>query len=280
MGEARFDFSGETVLISGAGRGIGREMVFQFLRAGADVFAVDRDAEGLQETAALADGPVTAVTMDIRHPEEVDDLMGFIEEKTGRLDVCVNNAAVAPHEGLLEYRETLWDRVYDVNCRGTFLMTRAAAALMIRKNIRGRIINFSSAAALKGGNGSAAYASSRAATEAFSRVAAMELAPRGILVNTVRPGLIDTQPKPLPPSMKKSLERRIPTLPLRRPGRSEEVGSIVLFLASKQASYMTGSVVTVDGGASVGSFSDAKVVDEDSRYVWLSSETTPGEDDS
>jgi NAD(P)-dependent dehydrogenase (short-subunit alcohol dehydrogenase family) len=187
----------------------------------------------------------------------------------------VNNAAVAPHEGLLEYRESLWETVYDVNCKGTFLMTQAAAALMIRSDVRGRIINFSSGAALKGGAGGAAYASSRAATEAFSRVAAIELAPHGILVNTVRPGLIDTQPKPLPVRMKQKLAARIPTLPLQRAGRAEEVAQVVLFLASPLSSYMTGSVVTVDGGSGVGSYSNEKIVDDDSRYFWFSAPEHP-----
>ena len=285
MSGARFDFSDAVVLVTGAARGVGRAIVQQFAGAGAAVVAVDREEEGLLETARLAEraaGPampgdvtkeatgVTTFVTDIRNRDEVTALMASVEERFGRLDICVNNAAVAPHEGLLEYRESLWETVYDVNCKGTFLMTQAAATLMIRCGVAGRIINFSSGAALKGGHGGAAYASSRAATESFSRVAAMELAPHGILVNTVRPGLIDTQPKPLPPRMKAALEARIPTLPLRRPGRAEEVAGAVLFLASPLSSYMTGSVLTVDGGSSVGSYSDRKIVDDDSRYFWFS----------
>ena len=135
-----------------------------------------------------------------------------------RLDICVNNAAVAPHASLLEERVEVWDTVYAVNCRGTFLMTQAAARVMIEQKRGGRIINFSSGVSKRGSAGAAAYASSRAATESFSRVAAIELAPYDILVNTVSPGLIDTQPKPLPPRMAESLKKRIPTLPLARPG--------------------------------------------------------------
>lgn len=270
MARVQFDFSDDLVLVSGAARGVGREIAAQFVSAGARVVAIDRDPEGLEETARAIGGTLVPATVDIRSKKEVRALMDRIDEEYGRLDVCVNNAAVAPHESLLEYRESLWDTMYDVNAKGTFLMTQAAAELMIRRGIRGHIVNFSSGAALKGGHGSAAYASSRAATEAFSRVAAMELAPHGILVNTVRPGLIDTQPKPLPPRMKAGLESRIPTLPLRRPGTPAEVAQVVLFLASQLSSYMTGSVVTVDGGASVGSFSDKPIVDEDSRYFWFS----------
>jgi NAD(P)-dependent dehydrogenase (short-subunit alcohol dehydrogenase family) len=271
MADVKFDFTGKIVLISGAARGVGREMAIQFCNAGAQVIAVDRDEENLEISSELTSGRIRTFTVDIRKEEEVEELMSVVSRDFKCLDICINNAAVAPHEALLDYRPSLWDSVYDVNCRGTFLMTKAAAKLMIDRAVQGRIINFSSAAALKGGNGSAAYSSSRAATEAFGRVAAIELARYGILVNTVRPGLIDTQPKPLPPMMKKGLEGRIPTLPLQRAGLPEEVGNLVMFLASSLSSYITGSVVTIDGGASVGNYVDSEVVDEDSRYFWLSS---------
>jgi len=163
----------------------------------------------------------------------------------------------------------VWDTVYGVNCRGTFLMTQAAARVMIEQGEGGRIINFSSGVSQKGSAGAAAYASSRAATEAFGRVAAIELAPYDILLNTVSPGLIDTQPKPLPPSMKKGLASRIPTLPLARPGEPEEVANLVLWLASEESSYVAGAVLNVDGGASVGRRAPDAIIDEDVRYDWV-----------
>jgi NAD(P)-dependent dehydrogenase (short-subunit alcohol dehydrogenase family) len=148
-------------------------------------------------------------------------------------------------------------------------MTTAAARAMIAAGRGGRIVNFSSAASMRGGPGAAAYASSRAAVEAFSRVAAIELAPHGILVNTVSPGLIDTQPKPLPPSMAARLGQRIPTLPLARPGTADEVADVVLFLASPECSYVNGAIIHVDGAASVGTRFDGNVVDDDPRYDWV-----------
>lgn len=265
----KFDFTGKVTIVTGAARGIGREMVKAFIQAGSFVMAVDRDQEGLLETCQGLGDRCRQAVADIRNKNEVAGLMQAVKEAFGGLDICVNNAAVAPHTALLEESVEVWDTVYAVNCRGTFLMTQAAARLMIEGGKGGRIINFSSAAAKRGSAGSAAYASSRAATESFSRVAAIELAPHNILVNTVSPGLIDTQPKPLPPDMKKGLEARIPTLPLARPGWVSEVSDLVLFLASDASSYMTGAVISVDGGSSVGVRPAGPVVDDDIRYDWV-----------
>jgi NAD(P)-dependent dehydrogenase (short-subunit alcohol dehydrogenase family) len=263
-----FDYTGKVVIVTGAARGIGRSMVHSFVDAGASVVAADRDEEGLIETCATFRNNIALVVADISTVEGSRAIVDEAVKRFGGVDVCVNNAAVAPHTALLEERVEVWDRVYAVNCRGTFLMTQAAAQAMINGG-GGRIINFSSAAAKRGSPGGAAYASSRAAVEGFTRVAAIELAPHGILVNTVSPGLIDTQPKPLPEAMAKGLKARIPTLPLARPGEPEEVVGVVLFLASEASSYITGAVINVDGGASVGNQPTTPVVDDDPRYFWV-----------
>ena len=263
-------FEGKTVIVTGAARGVGRALVHAFVGAGASgVVAADRDEAGLRETCeGLGDG-VVPVTADISTVEGAKAIVGTAVDRFGGLDVCVNNAAVAPTAALLDYDVKVWDTVYAVNARGTFLMTQAAARAMIAGKRAGRIVNFSSGSAKRGGAGAAAYASSRAATESFSRVAAIELAPYGILVNTVSPGLIDTQPKPLPPAMKAGLAARVPTLPLARPGEPEEVANVVLFLASEYSGYMTGSVVDVDGAAGVGNRAPKEIVDDDVRYDWV-----------
>jgi NAD(P)-dependent dehydrogenase (short-subunit alcohol dehydrogenase family) len=268
-GRVSFDFTGKIVIVTGAARGIGRSMVKHFVESGAQVVAADRDAEGLTETCAHLGDRVTALVADI---SSVDGAKAIVDEamnRFGGVDVCVNNAAVAPHTSLLKERAEVWDRVYAVNCRGTFLMTQAAAQAMIEGGKGGRIINFSSAASKRGSPGGAAYASSRAAVEAFTRVAAIEMGPHNILVNTVSPGLIDTQPKPLPEVMAEGLRARIPTLPLARPGEPEEVVGVVLFLASDASSYINGAVISVDGGASVGTRYTKQVVDDDPRYFWV-----------
>lgn len=264
-----FDFTGKSVVITGAARGIGRAMVQQFVAAGASVVAADRDRDGLEGTRESVTAPITLVVADITLAEDADRIVQTAVDHFGSIDFCVNNAAVAPHAALLEERAEVWDQVFAVNCRGTFLMTQAAARAMIAAGKGGRIVNFSSGVSTKGSAGAAAYAASRAATEAFSRVAAIELAPHNILVNTISPGLIDTQPKPLPPVMAAALEKRIPGLPLARPGEPEEVGAIALFLCSEGASYVSGAVWSVDGGAGLGGRFTGPIIDDDPRYDWV-----------
>jgi len=265
------DLTGKSAIVTGAARGVGRAITKLFLDSGASVLAVDRDEKGLEETVELNGhhADLHPFVGDISRKEDADAIIFAAIEAFSRLDICVNNAAVAPHAALLDERVEVWDTVYGVNCRGTFLMTQAAARAMIGAGNGGRIINFSSGVSKRGSAGSAAYASSRAATESFTRVAAIELAPHEILVNCVSPGLIDTQPKPLPPSMAEGLKKRIPTLPLARPGEPEEVAKVVLFLASDASSYVSGAVWMVDGGAGVGTRPSGQIIDEDSRYDWV-----------
>jgi NAD(P)-dependent dehydrogenase (short-subunit alcohol dehydrogenase family) len=264
-----YDFSGQVAVITGAARGVGRALVESFAAAGAHVVAADRDEPGLAQTCAPHADAVLAVTADVSTEEGAARIIDAAAGRFGTLSICVNNAAVAPHTSLLEETVQVWDTVYAVNCRGTFLMTQLAGRAMIAQGEGGRIVNFSSGVSSRGSAGAAAYASSRAATESFSRVAAVELAPYGILVNCVSPGLIDTQPKPLAPVMAESLSRRIPALPLARPGEPQEVVNAVMWLCSDAASYMTGTVVHVDGGAGVGVRAGAAIVDDDVRYDWV-----------
>ncbi len=268
-----YDYVGSVAVVTGAARGVGRAITQAFVAAGAQVVAADRDADGLAETCRDLGKNVVAVVEDITTEAGAAKIVAAAPEQFGRLDFCVNNAAVAPHAALLDERVEVWDTVYAVNCRGTFLMTQAAARVLIAQGGGGRIVNFSSGVTTRGSAGAAAYASSRAATESFSRVAAVELAVHDILVNCVSPGLIDTQPKPLPPSMAESLGRRIPALPLARPGEPEEVAQLVLWLCSSGSTYVSGAVLAVDGAGGIGSRAGAQIVDEDIRYDWVTGRT-------
>jgi len=265
----QLDLTGKTAIVTGAARGVGRDIVHTFVDAGAAVVAADRDEAGLRETCAGLGERARAVPTDIRDEAACAALAQAALDAFGALDICVNNAAVAPHASLLEERAEVWDTVFAVNCRGTFLMTQAAARVMAPTGRGGRIINFSSGVTRRGSPGAAAYASSRAATETFSSVAAVELAQYGILVNTVRPGLIDTQPKPLPPAMAEALRTRVPRLPLARAGEPHEVAELVLFLASEAAGYLAGAIIDVDGGASLGQRWEGSIEDDDPRYFWV-----------
>ncbi|HEX3647200.1 MAG TPA: SDR family oxidoreductase [Pseudonocardiaceae bacterium] len=264
-----YDFAGSVAVVTGAARGVGRAITHAFGAAGARVVAADRDADGLAETCRDLGSSVVSVVGDITSAPDAARIVGAAPEHFGKLDFCVNNAAVAPHASLLDERVDVWDTVFAVNCRGTFLMTQAAARVLIAQGQGGRIVNFSSGVTTRGSAGAAAYASSRAATESFTRVAAIELAVHDILVNCVSPGLIDTQPKPLPPGMAESLGRRIPALPLARPGRPEEVAQLVLWLCSPGSTYMSGAVVPIDGAGGIGTRAGHPIVDEDVRYDWV-----------
>jgi NAD(P)-dependent dehydrogenase (short-subunit alcohol dehydrogenase family) len=264
-------FDGKVAIVTGAARGVGREIVREFLTSGARVLATDRDEAGLAETVDMyaSEGELHSVVGDISDPAGAAAIVAAAVDRFGGLHICINNAAVAPHASILDETPEVWDTVYAVNARGTFLMTQAAARVLIEAGAGGRIINFTSGVTKRGSAGAAAYSSSRAAVEVFTRVAAIEFAPYNILVNAISPGLIDTQPKPLPPRMAAGLEKRIPTLPLARAGEPEEVARVALFLASEAASYVSGAIWEVDGAASIGTRAGGQIIDDDPRYFWV-----------
>jgi NAD(P)-dependent dehydrogenase (short-subunit alcohol dehydrogenase family) len=246
------EFAGRRVLVTGAGGGIGRGIAAAFVREGAHVAVVDVDAERVAETVdGLGGAPGRAVGV----PGDVRDAERVVEESTRRLgaiDVLVNDAAIYPNCPVIEMAETQWDDVIGVNLTGTFRMSRAVARRMVAGNIPGHIVNIASGAYKSARKGAAHYCASKAGIVMLTKVLAQELAEHRIHVNVVSPGLIDVGRRgDVNPAYRQVLMTNIPW---RRMGTPDDIAAAVLFLSSRAADYVTGTVVDVDGGSSAGRF--------------------------
>jgi 3-oxoacyl-[acyl-carrier protein] reductase len=243
------DLSGKTALVTGAGSGIGQAIAVELGRCGAFVIVNYRqNATGAQETLAhvkQVGGDGRIVQADVAQLADVKALFGNIE----RLDILVNNAGgLIKREKIADMSEALFDEVMDINVKSTFLCCQAAMPAMVGRSW-GRIVNMSSIAAYDGGGfGSAVYAASKAAVGALTKGLAKELAPHGITVNCVAPGLIATafHDKLSTPEMRQAT---VKITPLAREGQSKEVAAAVVFLVSDMASFITGETININGGS-------------------------------
>ena len=239
---------GKTAVVTGGSRGIGAAVAALLAERGAAVVVSARDADRLD--AAVKDleamgTPVVGVTGDVSRRDDAERVVDTARERFGRLDILVNNAGITRDGLLLRMKDEDWDRVIEVNLRGAFVMTRAAAKVMVRQK-GGRIINMSSAAGAMGNAGQANYSASKAGLIGFTKAAARELSHWGILVNAVAPGLIETDmTAPIPAPAREALLAQIP---LGRAGTTREVAEVVGFLAGDGATYVTGQVFHVNGG--------------------------------
>ena len=248
---------GKTAIVTGAGRGgrgIGGGIALALAEAGADVLITARtniaDAEAVAEAVRGQYGRRGfAFACDVAESTSVDALFERAKEAMGRVDILVNNAGITRDGLLLRMGEDDWDAVLDANLKGTFLCTRAAAKVMLKQRGPGRIINITSVMGLIGNPGQANYSASKAGIIGFTRTVARELGSRQITVNAVAPGFIETQ---MTDAMKEEARAEVlKKVPLGRLGTPEDVGRLVAFLASDAASYITGQVITVDGGMTV-----------------------------
>ena len=241
------DLSDKVVLVTGAGRGIGRAIAERFLAESARVVALDVDAGRL----AWLDGrdPATALglTADISDSAAVARAIEQVADRFGRIDVLVNNAGILV-EGLVEeLTDEVWDRSFAVNVGGTFKMCRAVIPIM-KAQRSGRILNAASFAVLVPSVGTAAYAAAKSAVAQFSRTLAGELGPWNITVNAYAPGMVPTAMNGFDTLAPAAQDRLLDTLTLRRWGRAEDVADLLCFLASDAAGYITGTLVDVSGG--------------------------------
>ena len=242
------NLSGQVALVTGAARGLGRCIAQTLAAAGAKVACIDVHPESLADTVAAiraGDGTAEPIACDVTDSNRVGEVVDEVVQLWGALHLLVNNAGITRDNVIIRMKDEQWDAVLNINLRGTFLFTRAAARPMM-KNRQGRIINVASVSGLMGNPGQANYSASKAGVIGLTRTVARELASRNITVNAVAPGFIATD---MTAALGEEILREVrKQIPLGRLGDPQDVADAVLFLASDAASFITGHVLTVDGG--------------------------------
>ena len=239
---------GQVALVTGSGRGIGRAIALTLAEHGAKVVVNDVVEESAEQVATEIEAiGVTAmpVVADITSEDEVKAMVAAIMDRFGQIDILVNNAGITQDNLLMRMSEEQWDAVLAVNLTGAFLCTKAVARPMLKAR-RGRIINIASVVGLTGNVGQANYSSSKGGLIALTKSTAQELGSRGITCNAVAPGFIETEMTGR--LSDEAREQMLGRVPLGRPGQPEDVAGAVVFLAGPAAAYITGQVLTVDGG--------------------------------
>jgi NAD(P)-dependent dehydrogenase (short-subunit alcohol dehydrogenase family) len=247
------DLKGKVAIITGAKQGMGRADAILFAQNGAKVVVADISQEECQQVVDEIEkngGEALAVKCDVTSQKEIEELVNKTVEKFGRVDILVNNAGICQFKPFLELTEEEWQRTLDINLKGYFLCAKACAKEMAKQK-SGVIVNIASIVMGQIGKGMAGlahYSASKGGIAALTKTMAVELAQHNIRVNTIAPGAIDTPMAASAKSDQKVLEQTLAMIPLGRMGKPEEIASTVLFLSSDASSYITGSIVVVDGG--------------------------------
>jgi len=238
----------KVAVVTGGARGIGRAVVLRLAEAGADVVVSDILLEAAEATAAEVKAlgrKSLAVATDVSKLDQTEQLIDGVIKEFGRVDILVNNAGITRDNLLMRMDEKDWDAVIAVNLKGTFNGIKAVTRLMVKQR-SGKIINMASVVGVMGNAGQANYAASKAGVIGLTKSAAKELGGRGIQVNAIAPGYIETDmTKDLPPAAKEAF---LSIIPLKRPGLPQDVADAVLFLSSPLSDYVSGQVLHVDGG--------------------------------
>jgi 3-oxoacyl-[acyl-carrier protein] reductase len=248
VGDKELELTGKVALVTGAAQGIGKAVSLLLARSGADIVVSDINLEKAEETVREIETigrKAMAIRVDVVSFSDVERMAEAILERFGRIDILVNNAGIARDKLILRMTEEDWDAVLDVNLKGTFNCTKAIVRHMSKQR-SGRIVNIASVVGEMGNAGQANYSASKAGVIGLTKTVAREFAQRGINVNAIAPGYIETpMTDALSEKAKEELRRLIP---MDRLGRPEDVAAAVLFLVSEASSYITGQVLNVNGG--------------------------------
>lgn len=241
--------SGKNAIVTGAASGIGKATAMRLAADGANTFCVDRDGAGLAKVVDILGAGHVGFAADLSNASSCKEVIGAaLKHWDNRIHILVNAAAILIREPTLSHSKQAWDLTFDVNLKAPFLLSRDVVASMIEAEIRGAIVNVASVEAVLPGRGHVAYTASKGAITMLTRSAAFETAPYGIRVNAVSPGVIATAMNADLRKDPESWSEMLAGTPMGRHGQPEEIAAVIAFLASDDPSFVTGAIVTADGG--------------------------------